>query len=285
MKRVRIRDCVYWGWGQFWALVVQILIWWPIVGLAVRVAPSHPMTGPNLPFYVVLFSLPFIGIAVNFCLFLFLRADVAIGLFLPVAFLLTFLFILFPMPIRALGMYMFGSVVCGLYPGILLNNYYELYRVAKMSDEELEEYKLKVEEELKRIEESNKKDELTLIGLIVIGIFMVSFFSLAIPAMVRRSYDPSPMLLPTAILVLSGLSLSVIITLVFKYRLSGWFILIVLVAGAGVIYAVWGYPVWLLIFPFVVSLSFGGTMFSAFIRWYHRVVREKMRFRITRILR
>ena len=283
--RVRIRDCVYWGWGPFWALVVQVLIWWPIVGLVVRVAPSHPMMGPNLPFYVVLFSLPFIGIAVNFCLFLFLRADVAIGLFLPVAFLLTFLFILFPMPIRALGMYMFGSVVCGLYPGILLNNYYELYRVAKMSDEELEEYKLKVEEELKRIEESNKKDELTLIGLIVIGIFMVSFFSLAIPAVHWKGYDASPMLLPTAILVLSGLSLSVIITLVFKYRLSGWFILIVLVTGAVFIYAVWGYPVWLLIFPFVVSLSFGGTMFSAFIRWYHRVVREKMRFRITRILR
>lgn len=285
MKRVRVRDCVYWGWGPFWALVVQVLIWWPIVGLVVRVAPSHPMMGPHLPFYVVLFSLPFIGIAVNFCLFLFLRADIAIGLFLPVAFLLTFLFILFPMPIRELGMYMLGSVVYGLYPGILLNNYYELYRVAKMSDEELEEYKLKVEEELKRIEESNKKDELTLIGLIVIGIFMVSFFSLAIPAVHWKGYDASPMLLPTAILVLSGLSLSVIITLVFKHRLSGWFILIVLVAGAGVIYAVWGYPVWLLIFPFVVSLSFGGTMFSAFVRWYHRVVREKMRFRITRILR
>ena len=283
--RVRVRDCVYWGWGPFWALVAQVLIWWPIVGLVVRVAPSYPMVGPHLPFYVVLFSLPFVGIAVNFCLFLFLRADVAVGLFLPVAFLLTFLFILFPMPIRALGMYMFGSVVCGLYPGILLNNYYELYRVAKMSDEELEEYKLKVEEELKRIEESNKKDELTLIGLIVIGIFMVSFFSLAIPAVHWKGYDASPMLLPTAILVLSGLSLSVIITLVFKHRLSGWFILIVLVAGAGVIYAVWGYPVWLLIFPFVVSLSFGGTMFSAFVRWYHRVVREKMRFRITRILR
>ena len=283
--RVRVRDCVYWGWGPFWALVVQVLIWWPIVGLVVRVAPSHPMMGPHLPFYVVLFSLPFVGIAVNFCLFLFLRADIAIGLFLPVAFLLTFLFILFPMPIRELGMYMLGSVVYGLYPGILLNNYYELYRVAKMSDEELEEYKLKVEEELKRIEESNKKDELTLIGLIVIGIFMVSFFSLAIPAVHWKGYDASPMLLPTAILVLSGLSLSVIITLVFKHRLSGWFILIVLVAGAGVIYAVWGYPVWLLIFPFVVSLSFGGTMFSAFVRWYHRVVREKMRFRITRILR
>ena len=285
MKRVRIRDCVYWGWGPFWALWAQVLIWWPIVGLVVRVAPSHPMMGPNLPFYVVLFSLPFIGIAVNFCLFLFLRADIAIGLFLPVAFLLTFLFILFPMPIRELGMYMLGSVVYGLYPGILLNNYYELYRVAKMSDEELEEYKLKVEDELKRIEESNKKDELTLIGLIVIGIFMVSFFSLAIPAVHWKGYDASPMLLPTAILVLSGLSLSVIITLVFKHRLSGWFILIVLVAGAGVIYAVWGYPVWLLIFPFVVSLSFGGTMFSTFVRWYHRFVREKMRFRITRILR
>ena len=283
--RVRVRDCVYWGWGPFWALVVQVLIWWPIVGLVVRVAPSHPMMGPHLPFYVVLFSLPFVGIAVNFCLFLFLRADIAIGFFLPVAFLLTFLFILFPMPMRELGMYMFGSVVYGLYPGILLNNYYELYRVAKMSDEELEEYKLKVEEELKRIEESNKKDELTLIGLIVIGIFMVSFFSLAIPAVHWKGYDASPMLLPTAILVLSGLSLSVIITLVFKYRLSGWFILIVLVTGAVFIYAVWGYPVWLLIFPFVVSLSFGGTMFSTFVRWYHRVVREKMRFRITRILR
>ena len=283
--RVRIRDCVYWGWGPFWALVVQILIWWPIVELVVRIASSNSRVGSNPLFYMVLFSLPFIGIAVNFYLFLFLRADVAIGLFLPVAFLLTFLFILFPMPIRALGMYMFGSVVCGLYPGILLNNYYELYRVAKMSPEELEDYKCKVEEELKLMEESNKKDELTFIGLIVVGIFMVSFFSLAIPAVHWKGYDASPMLLPTAILVLSGLSLSVIITLVFKYRLSGWFILIVLVAGAGVIYAVWGYPVWLLIFPFVVSLSFGGTMFSAFVRWYHRVVREKMRFRITRILR
>ena len=282
---MRVRDCVYWGWGPFWALVVQVLIWWPIVGLVVRVAPSHPMMGPHLPFYVVLFSLPFIGIAVNFCLFRFFRADIAVGLFWLCSFLSAFLFILFPMPFRALGMYMFGSVVCGLYPGILLNNYYELYRVAKMSDEELEEYKLKVEEELKRIEESNKKDELTLIGLIVIGIFMVSFFSLAIPAVHWKGYDASPMLLPTAILVLSGLSLSVIITLVFKYRLSGWFILIVLVTGAVFIYAVWGYPVWLLIFPFVVSLSFGGTMFSTFVRWYHRVVREKMRFRITRILR
>ena len=283
--RVRVRDCVYWGWGPFWALWAQVLIWWPIVGLVVRVAPSYPMVGPHLLFYVVLFSLPFVGIAVNFCLFRFLHPRRALGWMVPVAFGFMFLFGLFPMPFRGMSMLGFGSVVCGLYPGILLNNYYELYRVAKMSDEELEEYKLKVEEELKRIEESNKKDELTLIGLIVIGIFMVSFFSLAIPAVHWKGYDASPMLLPTAILVLSGLSLSVIITLVFKHRLSGWFILIVLVAGAGVIYAVWGYPVWLLIFPFVVSLSFGGTMFSAFVRWYHRVVREKMRFRITRILR
>ena len=283
--RVRVRDCVYWGWGPFWALVVQVLIWWPIVGLVVRVAPSHPMMGPHLPFYVVLFSLPFVGIAVNFCLFRFLHPRRALGWMVPVAFGFMFLFGLFPMPFRGMSMLGFGSVVCGLYPGILLNNYYELYRVAKMSDEELEEYKLKVEEELKRIEESNKKDELTLIGLSVIGIFMVSFFSLAIPAVHWKGYDASPMLLPTAILVLSGLSLSVIITLVFKYRLSGWFIIIVLVTGAVFIYAVWGYPVWLLIFPFVVSLSFGGTMFSAFVRWYHRVVREKMRFRITRILR
>jgi len=167
---------VYWGWGPFWALVVQILIWWPIVELVVRIVPSNSRVGSNPLFYMVLFSLPFIGIAVNFCLFRFFRADIAVGLFWLCSFLSAFLFILFPMPFRALGMYMFGSVVCGLYPGILLNNYYELYRVAKMSDEELEEYKLKVEEELKRIEESNKKDELTLIGLIVIGIFMVSFF-------------------------------------------------------------------------------------------------------------
>lgn len=282
---MRVRDCVYWGWGPFWALVVQILIWWPIVELVVRIASSNSRVGSNPLFYMVLFSLPFIGIAVNFCLFRFLHPRRALGWMVPVAFGFMFLFGLFPMPFRGLSMLGFGSVVCGLYPGILLNNYYELYRVAKMSDEKVEEYQLKVEEELKRIEESNKKDELTLIGLIVIGIFMVSFFSLAIPAVHWKGYDASPMLLPTAILVLSGLSLSVIITLVFKYRLSGWFILIVLVTGAVFIYAVWGYPVWLLIFPFVVSLSFGGTMFSAFIRWYHRVVREKMRFRITRILR
>ena len=243
--------------------------------LVVRVAPSHPMTGPNLPFYVVLFSLPFIGIAVNFCLFLFLRADVAIGLFLPVAFLLTFLFILFPMPIRALGMYMFGSVVCGLYPGILLNNYYELYRVAKMSDEELEEYKLKVEEELKRIEESNKKDELTLIGLIVIGIFMVSFFSLAIPAMVRRSYDPSPMLLPTVIVATMGLWASVVVKRIVKCT-GSWRIYAVLlvVSVVGVLWG-WGYPTVLVIAPWWVAYWLGDVLVDAIEFALRRVIKAK----------
>ena len=60
------------------------------MGLVVRVAPLHPMMGPNLPFYVVLFSLPFIGIAVNFCLFRFFRADIAVGLFWLCSFLSAF---------------------------------------------------------------------------------------------------------------------------------------------------------------------------------------------------
>ena len=158
---MRVRDCVYWGWGPFWALVVQVLIWWPIVGLVVRVAPSHPMMGPHLPFYVVLFSLPFVGIAVNFCLFRFFRADIAVGLFWLCSFLSAFLFILFPMPFRALGMYMFGSVVCGLYPGILLNNYYELYRVAKMSPEEVEEYQRELETREAEAQERELRTEST----------------------------------------------------------------------------------------------------------------------------
>ena len=254
--------------------------------LVVRISSSNSRVGSNPLFYVVLFSLPFIGIAVNFCLFRFLHPRRALGWMVPVAFGFMFLFGLFPMPFRGLSMLGFGSVVCGLYPGILLNNYYELYRVAKMSPEEVKAYKIKVEQKNAKYEENSDTVGSVYAAIFCItAVFMTGFFSLAIPAMIQRSYDPSPMLLPTAILVLSGVSLSVIITLVFKYRLSGWFILIVLVAGAGVIYAVWGYPVWLLIFPFVVSLSFGGTMFSAFIRWYHRVVRGKMRFRITRILR
>ena len=159
--RVRVRDCVYWGWGPFWALVVQVLIWWPIVGLVVRVAPSHPMMGPNLPFYVVLFSLPFIGIAVNFCLFRFLHPRRALGWMVPVAFGFMFLFGLFPMPFRGLSMLGFGSVVCGLYPGILLNNYYELYRVAKMSPEEVEEYQRELEAREAEAQERELRTEST----------------------------------------------------------------------------------------------------------------------------
>ena len=161
MKRVRIRDCVYWGWGPFWALWAQVLIWWPIVGLVVRVAPSHPMMGPNLPFYVVLFSLPFVGIAVNFCLFRFLHPRRALGWMVPVAFGFMFLFGLFPMPFRGLSMLGFGSVVCGLYPGILLNNYYELYRVAKMSPEEVEEYQRELEAREAEAQERELRTEST----------------------------------------------------------------------------------------------------------------------------
>ena len=39
--------------------------------LVVRIASSNSRVGSNPLFYMVLFSLPFIGIAVNFCLFRF----------------------------------------------------------------------------------------------------------------------------------------------------------------------------------------------------------------------
>ena len=276
MKRVRIRDCVYWGWGPFWALVVQILIWWPIVGLAVRVAPSHPMTGPNLPFYVVLFSLPFIGIVVNFCLFLFLRADVAIGLFLPVAFLLTFLFILFPMPIRALGMYMFGSVVCGLYPGILLNNYYELYRVAKMSPEEVKAYKIKVEQKNAKYEENSDTVGSVYAAIFCItAVFMTGFFSLAIPAMIQRSYDPSPMLLPTVIVATVGLWASVVVKRIVKWNGSWWIYTVLLVVSVvGVLWG-WGYPTVLVIAPWWVAYWLGDVLVDAIEFALRRVIKAK----------
>ena len=99
--------------------------------LVVRIKSSNAKLGSNLLFYIILFSLPFIGIAVNFCLFRFLHPRRALGWMLPVAFGFMFLFGLFPMPFRGMSMLGFGSVVCGLYPGILLNNYYELYRVAR----------------------------------------------------------------------------------------------------------------------------------------------------------
>ena len=73
------------------------------MGLVVRVAPSHPMMGPNLPFYVVLFSLPFVGIAVNFCLFRFFRADIAVGLFWLCSFLSAFFVYSFPDAFSCVG--------------------------------------------------------------------------------------------------------------------------------------------------------------------------------------
>ena len=255
---MRVRDCVYWGWGPFWALVVQVLIWWPIVGLVVRVAPSHPMMGPHLPFYVVLFSLPFIGIAVNFCLFLFLRADIAIGLFLPVAFLLTFLFILFPMPIRELGMYMLGSVVYGLYPGILLNNYYELYRVAKMSPEEVEEYRREHEAREAREEQYEEKTADVYVSLLFLMFFViVGFFAVGIPAMHWKGYDPSPMIFPAVVVTVAGMAVSVLVKRVLEWKVPGWVYAVLLVVSVVGVLLVWGYPVVLLVAPWWAAFWIG----------------------------
>ena len=261
---MRVRDCVYWGWGPFWALVVQVLIWWPIVGLVVRVAPSHPMVGPHLPFYVVLFSLPFVGIAVNFCLFLFLRADVAIGLFLPVAFLLTFLFILFPMPIRALGMYMFGSVVCGLYPGILLNNYYELYRVAKMSPEEVEEYQRELEAREAEAQERELRTESTFTSFFFLLMVVVwDFMSVGIPTIHWKWYDPLPMFWQALVLSAVGMAVSVLVKRVLGWKVSGWVYVVLLVVSVVGVLWVWGYPVVLLAAPWWVGYVLGVPWVSA----------------------
>ena len=261
---MRVRDCVYWGWGPFWALWAQVLIWWPIVGLVVRVAPSYPMVGPHLPFYVVLFSLPFVGIAVNFCLFLFLRADVAIGLFLPVAFLLTFLFILFPMPIRALGMYMFGSVVCGLYPGILLNNYYELYRVAKMSPEEVEEYQRELETREAEAQERELRTESTFTSFFFLLMVVVwDFMSVGIPTIHWKWYDPLPMFWQALVLSAVGMAVSVLVKRVLGWKVSGWVYVVLLVVSVVGVLWVWGYPVVLLAAPWWVGYVLGVPWVSA----------------------
>ena len=261
---MRVRDCVYWGWGPFWALVVQVLIWWPIVGLVVRVAPSHPMMGPNLPFYVVLFSLPFIGIAVNFCLFRFLHPRRALGWMVPVAFGFMFLFGLFPMPFRGLSMLGFGSVVCGLYPGILLNNYYELYRVAKMSPEEVEAYKIELEQKNVKYEENSDTVGSIYVAIFCItAVFMTGFFSLAIPAMIQRSYDPSPMLLPTVIVATVGLWLSVVVKRILKWNGSWWVYAVLLVVSVvGVLWG-WGYPIVLVVAPWWMAYWVGDALVDA----------------------
>ena len=255
---MRVRDCVYWGWGPFWALVVQVLIWWPIVGLVVRVAPSHPMVGPHLPFYVVLFSLPFVGIAVNFCLFRFFRADIAVGLFWLCSFLSAFLFILFPMPFRALGMYMFGSVVCGLYPGILLNNYYELYRVAKMSPEEVEEYQRELEAREAEAQERELRTESTFTSFFFLLMVVVwDFMSVGIPTIHWKWYDPLPMFWQALVLSAVGMAVSVLVKRVLGWKVSGWVYVVLLVVSVVGVLWVWGYPVVLLVAPWWVGYILG----------------------------
>ena len=255
---MRIRDCVYWGWGPFWALVVQVLIWWPIVGLVVRVAPSHPMMGPHLPFYVVLFSLPFVGIAVNFCLFRFLHPRRALGWMVPVAFGFMFLFGLFPMPFRGMSMLGFGSVVCGLYPGILLNNYYELYRLAKMSPEEVEEYQREHEAREAEAQERELRTESTFTSFFFLLMVVVwDFMSVGIPTIHWKWYDPLPMFWQALVVSVVGMGVSVLVKRVLGWKVSGWVYAVLLVVSVLGVLWVWGYPVVLLVAPWWVGYILG----------------------------
>ena len=262
--RVRVRDCVYWGWGPFWALVVQVLIWWPIVGLVVRVAPSYPMVGPHLLFYVVLFSLPFVGIAVNFCLFRFLHPRRALGWMVPVAFGFMFLFGLFPMPFRGMSMLGFGSVVCGLYPGILLNNYYELYRVAKMSPEEVEEYQRELETREAEAQERELRTESTFTSFFFLLMVVVwDFMSVGIPTIHWKWYDPLPMFGQALVLSATGMGVSVLVKRVLGWKVSGWVYVVLLVVSVVGVLWVWGYPVVLLAAPWWVGYVLGVPWVSA----------------------
>jgi len=256
---VRVRDCVYWGWGPFWALWAQVLIWWPIVGLVVRVAPSYPMVGPHLPFYVVLFSLPFVGIAVNFCLFRFLHPRRALGWMVPVAFGFMFLFGLFPMPFRGMSMLGFGSVVCGLYPGILLNNYYELYRVAKMSPEEVEEYQRELETREAEAQERELRTESTFTSFFFLLMVVVwDFMSVGIPTIHWKWYDPLPMFWQALVLSAVGMAVSVLVKRVLGWKVSGWVYGVLLVVSVLGVLWVWGYPVVLLVAPWWVAYGIGS---------------------------
>ena len=262
--RVRVRDCVYWGWGPFWALWAQVLIWWPIVGLVVRVAPSYPMVGPHLLFYVVLFSLPFVGIAVNFCLFRFLHPRRALGWMVPVAFGFMFLFGLFPMPFRGMSMLGFGSVVCGLYPGILLNNYYELYRVAKMSPEEVEEYQRELETREAEAQERELRTESTFTSFFFLLMVVVwDFMSVGIPTIHWKWYDPLPMFWQALVLSAVGMAVSVLVKRVLGWKVSGWVYGVLLVVSVVGVLWVWGYPVVLLAAPWWVGYVLGVPWVSA----------------------
>ena len=261
--RVRIRDCVYWGWGPFWALVVQVLIWWPIVELVVRIKSSDSKLGSNLLFYIILFSLPFIGIAVNFCLFRFLHPRRAWGWMLPVAFGFMFLFGLFPMPFRGMSMLGFGSVVCGLYPGILLNNYYELYRVANMSPEEVEAYRhnLEVREEEMQKHELRTESTFTLFFFLLI-IIVGDFMSVGIPTIHWKWYDPLPMFWQALILSIVGMTVAVLVKRVLGWKVSGWVYAVLLVVSVVGVLLVWGYPVVLLVAPWWVGYVLGAPWVS-----------------------
>ena len=260
---MRIRDCVYWGWGPFWALVVQVLIWWPIVELVVRIKSSDSNLGSNLLFYIILFSLPFIGIAVNFCLFRFLHPRRAWGWMLPVAFGFMFLFGLFPMPFRGMSMLGFGSVVCGLYPGILLNNYYELYRVANMSPEEVEAYRhnLEVREEEMQKHELRTESTFTLFFFLLI-IIVGDFMSVGIPTIHWKWYDPLPMFWQALILSIVGMTVSVLVKRVLGWKVSGWVYAVLLVVSVVGVLLVWGYPVVLLVAPWWVGYVLGAPWVS-----------------------
>ena len=260
---MRIRDCVYWGWGPFWALVVQVLIWWPIVELVVRIKSSDSKLGSNLLFYIILFSLPFIGIAVNFCLFRFLHPRRAWGWMLPVAFGFMFLFGLFPMPFRGMSMLGFGSVVCGLYPGILLNNYYELYRVANMSPEEVEAYRHKLEVREKEMQKRELRTESTFTSFFfLLTIIVGDFMSVGIPTIHWKWYDPLPMFWQALILSVVGMTVSVLVKHVLGWKVSGWVYAVLLVVSVVGVLLVWGYPVVLLVAPWWAGYIVGAPWVS-----------------------
>ena len=234
------------------------------MGLVVRVAPSYPMMGPNLPFYVVLFSLPFVGIAVNFCLFRLLHPRRALGWMLPVAFGFMFLFGLFPMPFRGMSMFGFGSVVCGLYPGILLNNYYELYRVAKMSPEEVEEYQRELETREAEAQERELRTESTFTSFFFLLMVVVwDFMSVGIPTIHWKWYDPLPMFWQALVLSAVGMAVSVLVKRVLGWKVSGWVYVVLLVVSVVGVLWVWGYPVVLLAAPWWVGYVLGVPWVSA----------------------
>ena len=227
--------------------------------LVVRIKSSDSKLGSNLLFYIILFSLPFIGIAVNFCLFRFLHPRRAWGWMLPVAFGFMFLFGLFPMPFRGMSMLGFGSVVCGLYPGILLNNYYELYRVANMSPEEVEAYRhnLEVREEEMQKHELRTESTFTLFFFLLI-IIVGDFMSVGIPTIHWKWYDPLPMFWQALILSIVGMTVSVLVKRVLGWKVSGWVYAVLLVVSVVGVLLVWGYPVVLLVAPWWVAYGIGS---------------------------